>query len=84
MSRSKKKHLSILDHEWVPTHEVLSPEEAAQVLKELGVKPIQLPWILTSDPVVKEIGAKPGEIIRIRRKSPTAGEIIVYRFVVVG
>ena len=83
MPRSKKKGVNILDHEWVPEHEVLSPEEAAKVLKELGVKPIQLPWISVNDPVVKAIGAHVGDIIRIRRKSPTAGEIIVYRYVIV-
>lgn len=79
-----KKTVNILEHEWVPEHEILSPEEAAEVLKKLGVKPIELPWLLTSDPVAKAIGAKPGDIVRIRRKSPTAGEIIVYRYVVVG
>lgn len=83
MPRSKKKGVDILYHEWVPKHEILSPEEAARVLKELGIKPIQLPWISINDPVVKAIGAHVGDIIRIRRKSPTAGEIIVYRYVVV-
>ncbi len=83
-SKSKKKTPNILEHEWVPEHEVLSPEEALKVLKELGVKPIQLPWIRASDPVARAIGARPGDIIRIKRKSPTAGEIIVYRYVVVG
>ncbi|WFO75935.1 DNA-directed RNA polymerase subunit H [Desulfurococcaceae archaeon MEX13E-LK6-19] len=84
MPKSKKKTVNILEHEWVPEHEILSPEEAAEVLKKLGVKPIQLPWLLTSDPVAKAIGAKPGDIVRIRRKSFTAGEVIAYRYVVVG
>lgn len=84
MPKSKKRRVNILEHEWVPKHEILSPEEAAEVLKKLGVKPIQLPWLLTSDPVAKAIGAKPGDIVRIYRKSPTAGETIAYRYVVVG
>ena len=82
-SRSRRK-ADILEHEWVPEHEILSPEEAYRVLKELGVKPTQLPWILTSDPVARALNARPGDVIRVRRKSPTAGEIIVYRYVVVG
>ncbi len=78
----QKKSFDILEHELVPKHEVVPPEEAARILRELGVRPEQLPWIRATDPVVRRIGAKPGDIIRIYRKSPTAGEIIVYRYVV--
>jgi len=72
----------ILNHELVPKHEVLSPEEKRRLLKELGVKPEQLPWIRSTDPIVRLIGAKPGDIIRIIRKSHTAGVFVAYRFVV--
>ncbi|RLG76876.1 MAG: DNA-directed RNA polymerase subunit H [Thermoprotei archaeon] len=74
----------ILEHELVPKHEIASPEEAARVLKLYGIKPEELPWIRVSDPVVRAIGAKPGDIVKIVRKSPTAGEIVVYRYVVPG
>ena len=74
----------ILEHELVPKHEIASPEEAARVLKQYGIKPEELPWIRASDPVVRAIGARPGDIIKIVRKSPTAGEIVVYRYVVPG
>jgi len=80
---SKKKNPSILEHELVPKHEVLSPEEAAEILKKLKINPAHLPWITIDDPVAKAIKAKPGDIIKITRKSPTAGEIVVYRYVVV-
>jgi len=79
----KREKINILEHELVPEHEVLSPEEAQEVLKKLGVKPYQLPWISIEDPVVRAIGAKPGDIIRIKRKSSTARESIAYRYVVV-
>lgn len=75
---------NILDHELVPKHEVLKPEEAVEVLKSLGVRPDQLPYLRASDPVARAIGAKPGDVVRIIRKSPTAGKIIVYRFVIAG
>ncbi len=81
---SGKRKFKIMDHELVPKHEVVKPEEAIEILKELGVRPENLPWIRASDPVAKEIGAKPGDIVRIERKSPTTGKIIVYRFVVAG
>jgi len=83
-TRSEKVSHKILEHELVPKHELLSKEEAVRVLRELGVRPEQLPWIRASDPVARLLGAKPGDIIRVVRKSPTAGVSIAYRFVVVG
>ncbi|MCE4606921.1 MAG: DNA-directed RNA polymerase subunit H [Desulfurococcales archaeon] len=77
--RVKKK---ILSHKLVPKHELLSVEEAAKVLKEYNVKPYQLPHISVNDPVVRLLNGHPGNIIRITRKSPTAGESVVYRIVV--
>ncbi len=82
MAKQKKTKFNILEHELVPKHEVVPPEEAVQVLRQLGVKPQQLPWLRVTDPVARAIGAKPGDIVRIHRKSPTSGEIIVYRYVV--
>jgi len=73
---------SILEHELVPKHRVLSPEEAEEVLRKYCATPQQLPKILASDPVVREIGAKPGDIIEIVRDSETAGKAIYYRVVV--
>uniref|UniRef100_A0A7C3ZEN4 DNA-directed RNA polymerase subunit H n=1 Tax=Archaeoglobus fulgidus TaxID=2234 RepID=A0A7C3ZEN4_ARCFL len=66
----------------VPKHEVLSKEEAEELFKkylELEKSSFQ---IKAEDPIVKEIGAKPGDIIRIIRKSLTAGESVFYRLVV--
>lgn len=83
-SKSSKKKFNILEHELVPKHEILTREEAVELMRNLGVGPERLPWIRASDPVAKALGAKPGEIIRIIRKSPTAGESIAYRFVVSG
>ncbi len=80
---AKQKHkFNILEHELVPRHEIVPPEEATRILRELGVKPQQLPWLRVTDPVARAIGAKPGDIVRIYRKSPTSGETIVYRYVV--
>jgi len=78
------RKVKILEHELVPKHEVLSPEEALKVLKKLGITPDKLPWIRASDPVARAIRAKPGDIVKITRKSPTAGETVVYRYVVPG
>jgi len=77
-----KKKFTILDHELVPRHILLTKEERRQLLEQLKIQPEQLPWIRASDPVAKLIGAKPGDIVKIIRKSPTASEVIAYRFVV--
>ncbi|HIP63391.1 MAG TPA: DNA-directed RNA polymerase subunit H [Archaeoglobus profundus] len=74
--------MRLQDHILVPKHEVLSKEEAEEVLKVLGVRPEQLPKIRADDPIAKEIGAKVGDIVRIIRESPTAGVSIAYRLVV--
>lgn len=84
MSGKPIKKINVLEHELVPKHEVLSTEEVVKLLRNLGIRPEQLPWIRASDPVARELGVKPGDIVRIVRKSPTAGESIAYRFVVSG
>lgn len=70
------------DHMLVPKHEVLSEKESEELLRILGISKEQLPKIKADDPIVKEIGAKPGDIVKITRKSLTAGESVFYRLVV--
>lgn len=71
-----------IKHELVPEHEILSNDDKAAVMERFQVNEGQLPKILISDPVVEMIGAKPGNVIRITRRSQTAGEAIYYRIVV--
>jgi DNA-directed RNA polymerase subunit H len=80
--RSSSVSQKILEHELVPKHEVVSLKEGLEVLKKYGIKPDQLPWIKANDPVAKAIGAKPGDIVKVVRKTPWGGEIVVYRYVV--
>lgn len=76
------KAFDVMKHEHVPRHEVLSDDEARAILDLYAVTPDQLPKIFATDPVARSIRAQPGQIIRIKRKSPTAGESIAYRFVI--
>lgn len=78
------KAFDVMKHELVPRHEVLSDEDAQAVLAQYGVKPDQLPRILASDPVARAVRSRPGQIIKITRKSPTAGEAVAFRYVVEG
>lgn len=72
----------IFEHALVPLHEILSEKEKNQLLAKYKVQPYQMPQIKSGDPAVKVIGAKPGDILKITRKSTTAGEHVTYRYVV--
>ena len=73
---------NIFEHGLVPFHEILSEKEKKQLLVQYKVQPYQMPQIKSGDPAVKVIGAKPGDVLKITRKSATAGEHITYRYVV--
>ncbi len=72
----------IFEHALVPFHEILSEKEKNALLAQYKVKPYQMPQIKSGDPAVKAIGAKPGDVLKITRKSTTAGEHVTYRYVV--
>ena len=80
----KEKSYDIFEHQIVPNHELLSKKESEQLMQEFHIQPHQLPYIKAADPVSQALSAKPGDILRITRKSATAGKVIVYRYVVEG
>jgi DNA-directed RNA polymerase subunit H len=80
----KERSYNLFNHQLVPKHELLSKKEAEELMKDFHIRPHQLPYIITSDPAVEALGGKMGDILRITRKSPTAGEVVVYRYVVDG
>jgi len=71
-----------MEHELVPEHVILSEKESKELLEKYNIRPDQLPKILHTDPAAIAIGAKPGQIVKIRRKSPTAKYATVYRYVI--
>jgi DNA-directed RNA polymerase subunit H len=80
--KKEEPSFNVFDHVLVPKHEILSEKEAEELLRRYKIKPYHLPKIKDTDPAVKALNAKPGDIIKITRKSPTAGEAVYYRFVV--
>jgi len=80
----KERSYDIFAHQFVPKHELLSRKEAEELMREFHIRPHQLPYIRMSDPAVEVLGAKVGDILRITRRSPTAGQVVVYRYVVEG
>lgn len=79
---TKKNVVLVPNHIYVPKHEILTVEEAKQVLEQYNCQPTELPLILVSDPAIVGLDVKPGDMIKITRKSSTAGESIYYRYVV--
>lgn len=78
----KERSYDIFAHQFVPKHELLSKKDAEELMHEFHIRPYQLPYIKSNDPAAETLGAKMGDILRITRKSATAGEVIVYRYVV--
>ena len=74
--------IDISHHIYVPKHEIITKDEAEKVLIKFNCKPTELPLIFENDPAIIHLGVKPGDIIKITRKSFTAGESLYYRYVV--
>ena len=73
---------NLFKHYLVPLHEFATEEEIHELEKKYSIFKYQLPKISAEDPAVQLLGAKVGDVLKIIRKSPTAGEFIVYRAVV--
>lgn len=71
-------------HELVPKHAKVSEREMKQLFDRYHIDFSALPKIFTDDPAIQNLEVKPGDVIKIMRKSSTAGEITFYRSVVEG
>ncbi len=80
---------NVMEHELVPEHYLLSEKEAAEVLAEFRLEKEQLPKIKKGDPCIKFLEESLGEsieegrVVKVVRRSPTAGVFVAYRVVVV-
>ena len=74
--------IDVIQHVLVPKHEIVSSEEKNDIFKRFHIQHTDLPVILLSDPVIKRMKATVGDVIKITRKSLTAGETVYYRIVV--
>lgn len=78
----KKKKKTIMDHELVPPHRIMSKEETRELLEKYDITLGQLPKISSKDPMVKLLKeAEPGTVLEIKRDSLTAGRVNYYRVV---
>ena len=66
----------------IPKHAKLSEKEKAELLEKYNITLKELPKILKDDPAIAHLDVKNGDVVKITRRSPTAGEAIFYRGVI--
>jgi DNA-directed RNA polymerases I, II, and III subunit RPABC1 len=74
--------VNITRHELVPEHTPLSEVEVTELLKAHSLEKHMLPRMLTTDPVAIYFGLEKGCVVKISRKSESAGKYVTYRQVV--
>ncbi len=72
----------VTKHELVPKHSKLSEKEAKELFEKYAIELPNLPRIFKSDQAIQHLDVKEGDIVKITRKSPTAGVVAFYRRVV--
>ena len=80
--KMKKPKFKVDKHILTPKHLKISEKEKTQLFEKYHVTSKEMPKILKTDAALRELEAKPGDVIKIVRKSPTAGESFFYRVVV--
>ena len=79
MRRLRMTKFEVSKHELVPKHSKLSEKDMKELFEKYSIEIQNLPRIFKNDPAIQELDIKEGDIVKISRKSPTAGETVFYR-----
>lgn len=71
-----------LAHDLIPVHVKVSEKEKEDLFKVYNVTMKDLPKIFIDDPAIRHLDVKENDVIKITRKSPTAGTTVFYRGVI--
>ena len=75
-----KPKFDVSTHILVPKHTKISEKEKKEMFAKFNIdSPVFLPKISKDDPAIKGLDVKSGDIVKIVRKSLTAGEAVFYR-----
>jgi DNA-directed RNA polymerase subunit H len=77
-----KKKIEIKEHVLMPKHTKLNDKEKKELLEKYGISIKSLPKIKRNDQAIIALETKSGDVIKIERKSLTAGTAVYYRSVV--
>jgi DNA-directed RNA polymerase subunit H len=77
--RKIERNFKVEEHVLVPKHTKLTNEEKEKLFEKYNITTRELPKILITDPAIQKLDPKIGDVIRIERKSLTAGNSIFYR-----
>lgn len=81
MAKKKQEAFDVTSHVLVPLHEKCSDKEKQEVLTRYNVDVQRMPRIPYTDPAIQHLGVEEGDLIKITRKSTTAGSTTYYRVV---
>ncbi|PIN77092.1 DNA-directed RNA polymerase subunit H [Candidatus Woesearchaeota archaeon CG10_big_fil_rev_8_21_14_0_10_34_8] len=82
MPKKKKSSFEVTTHSLVPEHTLLSEKEKKELFEKYNLAIPELPKIFETDPAIENLNAKSGDVVKIVKKSPTAGEAVYYRGVI--
>jgi len=72
----------VMKHSLVPKHTILSEKDKKELFEKYHITIKELPKIMITDPAIQHLKPKLGNIVKIERKSSTAGESTYYRGIV--